>query len=223
MSTFNKLGQLFSQKALRSLSAGVAVSSIMLGLGAFAKPASAVTIAGYELNETADQLLATYGNFTTSGGTLQSVLLDQDVATYAYSFTPGAFVKLGFSNGVINALGDDLALFDLGIADAFSVTINNVQKIYSTADTGYSTGGVDDDIINVATINLDDFGIASGGFIYDLIIGLDNKTPLQTVPSLAVIGSLNGRSVPEPSAMFGVLATAGFLACQRKLKLVKKA
>jgi hypothetical protein len=223
MSTLKKLGQLFSQKALRSLTTGVAVSSIMLGLGAFAKPASAVTIGGIEVdtNALADLLLDS-ANVTSNGNSVESSIIDGNVATTVFaSSTPGAFVKLGFSNPILNAVGDDLALFELGLPDSFSVEINGQTFDYQTYETGDFT---DNPIrsINVATLDFSDFGIALGDYVSEILVKLDNLSPDNgTTPALGLVAGI--RSVPEPSAMFGLLATAGFLACQRKLKLSKKA
>ncbi|MBK1989842.1 PEP-CTERM sorting domain-containing protein [Sphaerospermopsis aphanizomenoides BCCUSP55] len=222
MSTLNKLGKLFSKKALRSLGAGVAVGSIMLGLGAFAKPASAVNIAGteYDDEDFANALLDYSGSFTTPGGDLQTVVTDQDLTTYAFSFTPGAFVKLGFDTPVINASGADIALYDLGIPDTFQVSLDGVNYLsYESFDTGYDTENPTYDV-NVATVDLSDFGLDLNETINEIFIKLDTVSADETVPSLALVAAI--RKVPEPSAMFGLLATAGFLACQRKLKLSKR-
>ncbi|MBD2293559.1 hypothetical protein H6G06_08670 [Anabaena sphaerica FACHB-251] len=223
MTTLKKLGQFFSQKALRSLSAGVAVSSIMLGLGAFAKPASAVNIAGYDFNDEdfANTLVNFAGNFTTPGGSIQTVLTDQDLTTYAFSFTPGAFVQLGFNTPVINLSGNDLAFFDLGIPDTFQVSIDGNNYLpYDSLFTGFSTSNPTFNV-NVATIDLNDFGVALNDSISEIYIKLDTLSGDDTVPSLALVAAI--RTTPEPSAMFGLLATVGFLACQRKFKMLKKA
>jgi hypothetical protein len=224
MSTLKKLGQFFSEKALRSLSTGIAVSSIMLGLGAFSKPASAVVLIGgieVDTNALADILLES-ANVTSNGNSVESAILDGNVATTVFaSTTPGAYVKLGFSNPILNSVGDDLALFELGLPDRFSVKINGQTFDYETYETGDFT---DNPVrsINLATLDFNDFGIALGDYVSEILIKLDNiSTNYGTTPALGLVAGI--RSVPEPSAMFGLLATAGFLACQRKqIKAVKK-
>lgn len=223
MSTLKKLGQLFSQKALRSLTTGVAVSSIMLGLGAFAKPASALTVGGIDLNPDAlaDQLLGSSGNLFTSGGSLGSVLLDADVSTFA-SADEDAFVRLGFSNPILNFGGNDLAVFEIGFPDVFSIKINNQTRTYNSVDTGFVTDGSPVYGINVVALDFSDFGVAIGDAVNEILIGFDQISPdFGTRPSLSLVAGI--RSVPEPSAMLGLFATAGLIACQRKFKLAKKA
>ncbi|TAF11211.1 MAG: hypothetical protein EAZ77_01245 [Nostocales cyanobacterium] len=220
MTTLNKLGQFFSQTALRSLSLGVAAGSVMLALGV-AKPASAVVIGGVDLSDDgfASRVISRTGSFATSGGSISSVLIDKNVSTYAYSTRPGTSVTLGFNNPIINGTGFDLALFDLDESLAiFNLTIAGITKSYQSFFTGTFTDDANQYPINVAKVNLDDFGIRANDSINRLTIGFDTNES----PSLALVGTLT-RSVPEPSAMFGILATAGFLACQRKFKLAKKA
>ncbi|MEA5575425.1 PEP-CTERM sorting domain-containing protein [Anabaena sp. UHCC 0451] len=220
-----KLGQLFSHKALRSLGLGVAAGSMMLGLGAFAKPASAVTVGGIDLNSQAlaDELLESFGSFTTSGGTLDSVLLDGQVTTSAFSATPGAFVTLGFSNPILNSVGNDLAIFELGLPDSFRFEINGSEGLgeYLTTETGFETSNPTRSI-NVALIDFSDFGVAIGDYVSEIKIKLDTiSEDFGSTPDIALVAGI--RSVPEPSSMLGLLATAGFLAYQRKSKIAKKA
>lgn len=216
MITFNKLGQLFS----RSFGVGVAASAVLMGVGAFAPTASAVVVGGIELSDDgfANQV-RTIGAFAASGGTVQSVLIDEAVETFAFAPSGVGRALFRFNNPILNDTGFDLAFFDLDSSPAiFDVIINGVTNSYQSVFTNEYTNNVDRFPINVATVNLDDFGIASGGSITQLAIDFNTASS----PALALVGTIS-RSVPEPSAMFGLLATVGFFACQRKLKLAKKA
>jgi hypothetical protein len=230
MITFKNLGQLFSQKAITSLGAGVAISAIMLG-GALAKPASAATIGDITLSDNgfatnaftfdADGNLG--GPFIGSpSGDVIGSLTDQSIDTFVFSSDRTGFVLLEFSE-VLNAGGDDVALFSLQNSNAlFRVS----------ADSGVTWGDFGVRSVNdtttlppivpvfAAEIDLSLLGIAQGGSINSLLI--DFGTGTTRSPILALAGTIQ-RSVPEPSAMFGLLATVGFLASNRGLKRAKKA
>ncbi|WP_353931318.1 hypothetical protein WJM97_01565 [Okeanomitos corallinicola TIOX110] len=223
MSNLKNFCQSLSKKALQSIGVGVATTAMALGAGVSAESASAVTIGGVELSDDGFATsVRTVGSFATSGGTVTSVLIDQGenaINTYAYATSSNALVRMGFNNPILNGSGFDLALFDLDSSEAiFKVIINGITNSYQSVFTNEYTNDVNRFPINVAKVNLDDFGIASGQSINSLVIDFNTAAS----PSLALVGTIS-RSVPEPSAMFGLLATVGFLACQRKLKLVKKA
>ena len=202
--------------------------SILFGVVLFATiNASAVTTIGginFEDNAFADTLIQSVGAFDITGGTLADVLTDIDEGTFAFSFTPGAFVELGFTDNVlVNGGGDDLALFELGVPDSFdlSLTLGGVTNNYLSVDTGFDAAGFN---LNVATINLDDFGVASGASVSSLVVGLDTLGSGGTVPSLALVGAINsipvdgsgGAAVPEPStyALF-IIGLVGLGYCKR--------
>jgi hypothetical protein len=207
---------------LKSLLAIAIGGSVVAGTMGSAK---AVTVVGgltFQDNAFADSLISSSGSFTTSGGTLTSVLTDTDSGTYAFSSSPGAFVNLGFTdNLLVNGSGNDLALFELGIPDTFKVTIGGITKSYLSVDTGQSAGGFG---LNVATVNLDDFGIAPNTTLSNILIGLDTTSAASTVPSLSLVGALNSgavtsTAVPEPFTIIGTLigGTAAF-RMRKKLK-----
>ena len=154
---------------------------------------SDVTIGGLTVKPDAfaDTLISSHGEFTTSGPSLAQVVTGSNPNDFAFSRTPGAYVEVGFSRTtVVNGTGDDLAISELGIPDKvfLRLTVDGVSRLYQTTDTGHSAGGFN---LNVATINLDDFGLASGATLKSVVVGLDFELPEGTVPSITVIGALN--------------------------------
>ncbi|WP_261779493.1 PEP-CTERM sorting domain-containing protein [Microcystis aeruginosa] len=100
-----------------------------------------------------------------------------------------------------------------------------MTKSYLSSDTGESAGGFN---LNVAKINLDDFGIPVGGTLDKIVIGLDTESGQGTKPSLSLVGAINSQNltaIPEPASTLGLL-TLGFLgtasAINRKLSQGKK-
>jgi len=168
----------------------------------------------FQNNAFADTLVSSNGTFTTSGGTLPQVLVGSNPADYAFCFGGPSVcnVTLAFTdNTILNGAGADLAVFELGTPDPFQLTINGVTRTYSTASTGSSAGGFD---LNVALVDLADFGVASTSLIR--ASSLDNATTGTTI-SYTVFGAINNGpaavAVPEPSSLilFGtVVVTAGF-------------
>jgi hypothetical protein len=175
-----------------------------VGLVAAAAPASAVAVGGYTFNPNAfaDTVISSSGTFSTSGGTLSSVLTDTDAGTYAFSFSTGAFVEMGFTdNTLVNGAGADLVLFDLGVPDSFklSITIGGTMLSYASVATGESAGGFPLNAVAIAG-----FGIASGASLSSIVIGLDFIGGEGTVPSLSLVGALNSGdvgNVPEPATL----------------------
>lgn len=192
-------------------------AALSLGLGTAAQAASVggITVAD---NGFADSLTASAGSFTTAGGTLASVLTDQDAGTYAFSFSPGASVTLGFSNGISNGAGADLAIFELGIPDTIQVTINGTTLDVLLGATGFNAGGF---ALNAATIDLSDFGLAPGAAITSVVFGLSVESGSSTVPSFSLAAAINTGTtdVPEPMSLAllgsGLLGLAAFRRRQR--------
>jgi hypothetical protein len=230
MSTLKNLGQLFSKKAL-GLTAGVAVGGMIMGLGAFAKPASAVTIGDITLSDdgfanaafTFDADSNPGGNFIGSpSGDVIGSLTDQSIDTYAFSSDGTGFVLLEFSE-VLNGGGDDVALFSVQNPNALfrvSADFGTTWEEFRVRSVGDTTTLPPIVPVFAAEIDLTRLGIAQGGSINSLLI--DFATGTTNSPILALAGTIQ-RSVPEPSAMFGLLATIGFLASQRGFKRAKKA
>lgn len=193
---------------------------MLIGIGAAlllgATSASAtISVGGFDFNDDAfaDTLTASSGDFSTSGGSLADVLTDKDAGTYAFSFSEGAFVELGFTdNLVINGMGNDLVLFELGVADPLTVTIGGVTLEVLTAATGFSAGGFS---LNAIALDLDLFGIADGGSISSLRLAFPINQESGTVSSTSLVGALNSQSitggVPEPTTWAMLIAGFGLV------------
>lgn len=182
-------------------------------------PSLAADVGGYNVVASATSLVSSTGSFTTNGGSLTSVLTDNDPGTYAFSNSPGASVTLGFSSGVVNGLGNDFVLFELGTPDTFVVTLNGVTQSRLSASTGTTAGGFS---LNAAPFDLSSFGIGVGASITNIPIGLDTPSDNDTLPSLSYAGVLNAdlapTPVPEPVSMavFGT-ALVGLCLARRKI------
>lgn len=199
-----KLSQLF-------LAAAVAATSV---------GAQAVTNIGginFDDNAFADALYYSYGSYTTSGGSLASVLTDINPGTYAFSFTPGANVMLGFTdNNAFNGAGADLAIFELGIPDTVQVFFGTQSMSYLTSYTGYSAGGYN---LNVALVDFSDFGIVPGANLTYQSIGLSTQAAGGTVPSLSLVGALHTvMPVPEPETYALLLLGLGAVGLSSRLR-----
>jgi hypothetical protein len=170
-------------------------------------PANASTVVGgitFADNAFADTLISSSGSFTTSGGSVTSVLTDIDAGTWAFSNSPGAFVQLGFTdNNLVNGPGADLAIFELGVPDSLkvSLTLGGTTHTYLTINTGFTAGGF---ALNVAQINLDDFGVGAGTSLSSIVIGMDTVAAGGTVPSVSLVGAMNSSATatPEPTTLF---------------------
>lgn len=165
------------------------------------------TIGGiaFEDNAFADALYFSSGAYTVSGGSLASVLTDKDPGTYAFSFSQGAAVVLGFTdNAVFNLGGADLAVFELGIPDTITLTLGTQTRSYTSASTGFYAAGYS---LNVVLVDFSDFGIVEGANLTYQTLGLSITNVSGTVPSLSLVGALHTSAVPEASAL--TLAFAG--------------
>lgn len=139
---------------------------ILCAAAAFAVPqmaSAAVSVGGFSFDNNAfvDVLNSSSGSFSTSGGTLASTVTDVDASTFAFSFSQGAFLDLGFTDNVaVNGAGNDIVLFELGVPDRWLVTINGISNQCQSAGTGFSAGGFQ---LTACGLDLSAFGIASGG------------------------------------------------------------
>jgi hypothetical protein len=120
-------------------------------------------------------------------------------------------VRLGFTdNALVNGSGDDLAIFEVDIADSFlvSLTVGGETRTYASTYTGQNSSGFK---INVAMVNLDDFGVAPGTVLDSVVIGLSLVTGGDNpgTPSLSLVGAINSASIPDGAS---TLTLAGISA-----------
>ena len=162
-----------------------------------------------------DTLISASGLFETTAEDIESVLVDNDPRTFAFSRSPGAYVELGFTdNTVVNGPGPDLALFELGFPNSLevSLTIGGITQEYLAIDTGFDAAGFN---LNVALVDLDDFGLGPNEFINRAVIGLSLISE-EFVPSLAVVAALNngpsGEPIPQLPDAGSTLALLGLSA-----------
>jgi hypothetical protein len=172
---------------------------------------AAVVVAGksYADNAGVDQLLGSAGSFTTSGGSLASVLTDTNAASYAFSFSPASTLTLGWAGrAVTNGVGADIDLYELGTPDSLAITINGITKTYLSQITGAMAGGY---ALNRVGVDLADFGIATGAGVSSLIVGMGITAG--TVPSLSYVAGNYVAAVPESSSIalmgLGLIGLAG--------------
>lgn len=192
---------------------------LLLGLSS----GRAITVAGYNFqdNAFADTVVSSFGSYTNAGAaTLEAAVTGPSLTKYAFSFTSGAFIILGFTdNLLVNGAGKDLALFEYGIPSTFSITIGTITSNYLSTATGFTSMiGRDTFQVNVALIDLTDFNIAPNATLNSIKIGMDDT--LNGVPTLGVAGALNSQAIPEAGSTISFLATGliglGFL--RKKLK-----
>jgi hypothetical protein len=147
----------------------------------------------------ADDLVSSTGAWTFGGGaaSLEAALVGSNPNDFAFAFGSTSNVVLRFTDNLaINLAGADLAIFELGTAETFSLAVEvaGTTNSYTAVDTGFDAGGFD---LLVAQIDLSDFGVAAGGTVDTVqlfpaptggdpadftVIGALNSTPDQVVP-----------------------------------------
>ena len=197
------------------------VVAVLLVLGVTSVNAI-TTVAGinFQDNAFADTVISSSGTYTLNGAsTLQAAVTGSSLGKDAFSSLSGAFIQLGFTdNYLVNGSGIDLVLFDIGLPDTFSVTLNGKTFDYGTSSTGMTgTGANAGQEINVAAIDLSDFGIVAGAQLSSIMIGMDiSGNSGTTLPSLSVAAALNSAavtpSVPDAGSTFSLLS-ATLLFC----------
>jgi len=201
--------------------------------GGMTSASAITTVAGinFQDNAFADTVLSSSGTYTLGGAaTLQNAVTGPSLTKYAFSFSSGAYIQAGFTdNYLVNGAGNDLALFEFGVPDTFAVslTVGGVTHTYLSADTGFSsTIGGSSFEVNVAEINLDDFGVGAGAELSSIVIGMDIQGGGGTVPSLGVIGALNSAdltaAVPDAGSTISLLGMAFLGLGMFKINLLKR-
>ena len=188
---------------------------ILCAAAALAVPqmaSAAVSVGGFSFDNNAfvDVLNSSSGSFSNSGGTLASTVTDVDASTFAFSFSQGAFLDLGFTDNVaVNGAGNDIVLFELGVPDRWLVTINGISNQCQSAGTGFSAGGFQ---LTACGLDLSAFGIASGGTVSSLRLSFFDDS---TTASTSLVGALNsqavGGAIPEPATWAMLLTGFGLV------------
>jgi hypothetical protein len=199
-----------------------AVLAALMLLAAVVPVRGATIVGGISFDDNAfvDEVVSYTDSWAIIGtaATIEDAVTGSDPTDGVFPFpNPGqATMVLAFTdNSLVNGPGDDLALFEYGNADDsvdVAVTVGGTAITYQALDTGYDvaiSGGGGTYNLNVALINLDDFGIVSGGALDKIEI-----TPLNldAIFSLNVAGAINSGppvtddgGIPEPATL-GLLA-----------------
>ena len=160
-----------------------------------------------EASPTEDQLIT-----AITGGSLSTAAFATNNADDAVP----AFVDISFDNLVTNNVGDDLAIFDLGSADTYLVTINGIDLLVTSVED------LDLPNSNVVLLDLTDFGIADDASIISLRLLSNPVANTGSAADFSVIAGFteiidtgdngdngNNNAVPEPlTASLGVMAIA---------------
>lgn len=148
---------------------------LALPLALLVSTAQAVSIGGYDISAFATSMPGVTNpvGLSFTGPSLFDTVTDSSVDTYVMktSGTDVSALTLGFASGaLVNGVGDDLVLFEIGGASAFSVTIGstNDPKL-ATTDTGFLTGG--NEQLNAVAIDLSDFGVADNAEVLQITVG----------------------------------------------------
>lgn len=211
--------------------------------------ATAVTIGTFNLTALVDQVTSFTGTAVYNGVSyIDPVSSPGDITdNKAYTFVSTAdfdgyrnsTLGLGFSasqGDVVNGAGTDLALFFLSdqTGNSADVIINGITQslIFSNV---YDSGGIqqvvdgvvsngttfNNVLLQVAEVNLDDFGIGAGGMLgsggFD--VALHQGTGNSVAVSLALVGATNVTVVPVPAAVWlfgsGLVGLAGIARRKR--------
>ncbi|MFO0887957.1 MAG: hypothetical protein U0790_02300 [Isosphaeraceae bacterium] len=169
--------------------------------------ALSITVGGITFDDTAfaDALVSSAGEFSVGGGaeSLPGAVTGSVVSDYAFSFSPGAQVVLGFTdNTILNGPGPDVAIFELGVPDSFLVSFpdGTAASVIGSSDTGEDAGEYD---LNVALVDLSAFGFAEGATVSQIILGVDIIDPVEgSRPSLTAVAAINSRGLWNPGDVF---------------------
>lgn len=174
-------------------------------------PASAaVSVGGYTFDDNAfaDSVTASSGNYwVMNAPALASAVTGSDTNSFVRNLGgAGAYIDLAFTDNVIvNGAGADLVLFELGAPDLFTITLNGVTKSAQSVVTGFSSAGYS---LNAAAVDLDLFGVASGGTADSLRLTFTGQPGSNA--AVAAVGALNSRTSAVPEAATWAMFLGGF-------------
>lgn len=193
-----------------------ALCGLVLGVGAAS--AAPITLGGFTFDSTAfptSDLLISGGppalSFVSTGNVNTDLQMATDSDLNSFIFGTPVDFNATFGNGAIeNGAGADFVIFELGIPDDVTVTVNSVTKTYLTANTGFSAAGFN---LNAVAIDLSDFGIAANGLVST--INVNNASPVTGSASIDAIGALHAGTVPEPMTWLPLMGGALLLGMLR--------
>ncbi len=220
----------------------------LLAMFAGAQPAQAITVAGitFDDNAFADVLLSSFSTndgdpvqgfiFGGIGGpgvinnaaSLEAAVVGSILADAAVSFDSFSFIELGFTdNRVVNGPGADLAFFEIGSPDASPIAVALAPsmnpadfRVYDVVATGFQLS-TQFQAINVAYVDLSDFGFAQGATLDAITVGLYPRivvpgNPEGLPPDFTAAGALNSTAVPEPATMVLLSSALGGALLRRR-------
>ncbi len=161
---------------------GACAGLAMMGM---AGTANAITIGSFtfDQNAFADAVGTTTGSiltfvtigppppeFLTNTISVDAALTGSDLNSGVFCNAPCTIELLFTDNTVVNRVGTDLILFEQGGAESTFVTIGETERLISSFVTAAGVADLTGALINMFSIDLDDFGIASGGLISSVIL-----------------------------------------------------
>ncbi|MDD2942481.1 MAG: hypothetical protein PHC51_05870 [bacterium] len=216
------------------------MKKLILGIAALAAcvnvDAASITVAGrtFDSVQMVDSVISGSGVFQTSladdvgvySNEVLRVVTDNDPESYAFSWDPGAFLELGFTDNILfNGPGADLMVVETGVPDffRFSLSVGGPSLLVETSFIG-ERGATTRLSINPVFIDLSDLGVGLNAAVTSFVLGMDYSHPLyDTEPSLSMAVALNSRlvdppstSVPEPASWALLLFGLPLLAFQQK-------
>ena len=184
----------------------------LFGLAGAAQ-ATPISIGGFTFDEnsSADHVGATTGTIQTfvvdAGGGFNVNAFSVDLVLTDNSLDSGVFclnactIELIFTdNAAVNGAGDDLILFEQGEAETTNITIGGIELVLSDFTTQAAIVDAQGTLINIYAIELDDFGIVSGGMIDTVLLDLNFPLGDVNFPTSdpTALFALNSADVPEP-------------------------
>lgn len=143
------------------------------------------------------EVLPTGGQYALhNAATVEGAIAGDDLSSYLDANDPNVVVDAGFSdNQAVNGPGPDLAIFEAGIQNGFHVAIYTNGHTLQTAYRWYypDKAGILDGIpMNVALVDLSDFGLPAGATVTWILLKLDDPQGADIAGAAAV------NSLPEP-------------------------